>query len=637
MAAADGMHINHQYVEVVVNSKADNYESYIDEDGYHHVTITLEYLNEETKGRLNLLKTGEVLKGWDKEKQEFIFEDVKLDGVEFTLYADEDIVTQDGQSTDNARDTWFKDGDKVAVFTTGKGVEFTSECGGITGYTMDEDGTIHVSLPLGKYKLKETKTPYGYVYPDTKEWSLEFKWQDGKDEYVLNSTDATDDKGLLHIKNDFAGTKLELIKQDAKTKESIEGAQFGLYSKHDIYNYAGEKIVDAGTKLATLTTGADGSVVSDKKLPLMSELYTKTVSAETASPMPTNDVAGLKLNSGDYYLQELSVSDSYYMDTTPINIHLEYQDAETKTITAKAVKENTQTTNVVSKVDVTGSKEVDGCKLEIADASGKKVISWTSGDKDSVKVYVTEKDGYQNFKYSFDEKGNLLVGGLFHDKEYTLTETRPADGYVTADAIIYQIKSVMTSSVAENPTDTVASGSAVTVKPVSGSAVSGETGFSYTSVVAVKQKDGTFVDHTDDKIIMVDEQTHIQLLKLDKETGQALGGAKFVVTDSKGNKVMKFVTKDDAYDITGKLVVGETYTFTEVSAPSGYQLAKPVQMTIKDTGKVQTVTVKDAPIPEVPDTPQTGGNMPVIPIAVGLLMAVGAAVMIWKKRAVVKK
>lgn len=163
------MHINHQYVEVVVNSKADNYESYIDEDGYHHVTITLEYLNEETKGRLNLLKTGEVLKGWDKEKQEFIFEDVKLDGVEFTLYADGDIVTQDGQSTDNASDTWFKDGDKVAVLTTGKGVEFTSECGGITGYTMDEDGTIHVSLPLGKYKLKETKTPYGYVYPDTKE------------------------------------------------------------------------------------------------------------------------------------------------------------------------------------------------------------------------------------------------------------------------------------------------------------------------------------------------------------------------------------------------------------------------------------------------------------------------------------
>lgn len=60
-------------------------------------------------------------------------------------------------------------------------------------------------------------------------------------------------------------------------------------------------------------------------------------------------------------------------------------------------------------------------------------------------------------------------------------------------------------------------------------------------------------------------------------------------------------------------------------------------MTIKDTGKVQTVTVKDAPIPEVLDTPQTGGNMPVIPIAAGLFMAVGAAVMIWKRKTVVKR
>ena len=185
----------------------------------------------------------------------------------------------------------------------------------------------------------------------------------------------------------------------------------------------------------------------------------------------------------------------------------------------------------------------------------------------------------------------------------------------------------MASSVAENPTDTVASGSAV----------SGETGISYTSVVAVKQKDGTFVDHTDDRIIMVDEQTHIQLLKLDKETGQALGGAKFVVTDSKGNKVMKFVTIDDAYDITGKLGEGETYTFTEVSAPSGYQLAKPVQLTIKDTGKVQTVTVKDAPIPEVPDTPQTGGTLPVLPLAAGFLGVAAAALMVWRKRGLVKK
>ena len=96
--------------------------------------------------------------------------------------------------------------------------------------------------------------------------------------------------------------------------------------------------------------------------------------------------------------------------------------------------------------------------------------------------------------------------------------------------------------------------------------------------------------------------------------------------DSKGNEVMEFVTKDDAYDITGKLVVGETYTFKETSAPSGYRLAKPVKVTIKDTGDVQKVTVKDKPIPDVPETPQTGGMMPIIPMTAGVLFAASGAV-----------
>ena len=224
-----------------------------------------------------------------------------------------------------------------------------------------------------------------------------------------------------------------------------------------------------------------------------------------------------------------------------------------------------------------------------------------------MKVSVTPEDGYRNLKYSFDKNGNLHVGGLFHDKEYTLTETKPADGYVTAEAITYMLK----QKVAEDG--------------------------KVTSVVNIKQKDGTCLEQEDDKTVMKDGQTHIQLLKLDKKTGQALGGANFVVMDSQGNEVIKFVTKDDVYDITGKLVVGETYTFKETSAPSGYRLAKPVKVTIKDTGDVQKVTVKDEPIPDVPETPQTGGMIPIIPMAAGLTMVFGVAMMIWKKRLWMKK
>ena len=560
--SANGLHIVKKFIEVVINSKADNYESYVDEDGYTHAIITVTYTNEETYGKLAISKNGQMLMGWNSEKREFIYEDRSLKGAEFEIYADGDIVTQDNQG-----DTWFKDGEKVATITTGEKAEFT--------------------------------------------------WENGQDEFVLNSTEGTDKSGSLNLRNELARPQISLIKEDADTKETVSGAAFSLCTAQDIYNVDGEKIVEAGTELTTLTTGEDGTAICDMMLPFQDENYVVSgsavsgpaVSVEGAAVETGNSENSISqaLNSGMYYLKEISVSDSYYLDEEPITVQLCYKDAVTPVIYVNCRKENKQTTNEIDKLSVADSSEIAGCNLVITDAEGNEIISWTSGDKDSVKVSVTEKDGYCNLKYSFDEKGNLHVGGLLHDKDYTLTETRPADGYVTADAIVYQIRQ----------------------KKAEDGSVS--------SVVSIKQEDGTYVDQADDKTVMVDEQTHIQLLKLDKKSGQALGGAKFVVTDSDGKEVMKFVTKDEAYDITSKLVVGESYTFTEVSAPSGYQLAEPVKITIKDTSKVQTVTVKDAPIPDVPDTPQTGGTLPVLPLAAGFLGVAAAALMVWRKRGLVKK
>ena len=611
--SANGLHITEKFIEVVINSKADNYESYVDEDGNTHAVITVTYTNEETYGKLSVSKTGQMLMGWDSEKREFIYEDRSLKGAEFEIYADGDIVTQDNQG-----DTWFKDGEKVATIFTGEKAEFTSECMGICNYSVDENDVVHITLPLGKYKVKEVKTLYGYVFPKDNEWHLEFTWENGQDEFVLNSTEDTDKSGSLNLRNELARPQISLIKEDADTKETVSGAAFSLCTAQDIYNVDGEKIVEAGTELTTLTTGEDGTAICDMMLPLQDENYVVSGNAVSGSAVSVESAAvetgnseenpiSKALNSGMYYLKEIFVSDSYYLDEEPIPVQLCYKDAVTPVIYVNCRKENKQTTNEIDKLSVADSSEIAGCNLVITDAEGKEIISWTSGDKDSVKVSVTEKDGYCNLKYSFDEKGNLHVGGLLHDKDYTLTETRPADGYVTADAIVYQIK----QKTAEDG--------------------------SLSSVVSIKQEDGTYADQEDDKTVMVDEQTHIQLLKLDKKSGQALGGAKFVVTDSKGKEVMKFVTKDEGYDITGKLVVGETYTFTETSAPSGYQLAEPVKITIKDTSKVQTVTVKDVPIPDVPDTPQTGGTLPVIPLAAGFFGVAAAALMVWKKRGVVKK
>lgn len=67
-------------------------------------------------------------------------------------------------------------------------------------------------------------------------------------------------------------------------------------------------------------------------------------------------------------------------------MHLEYKNQETKVSAADVRAENTQTNTVISKTSVTNSEELPGCGLQITDATGSAIVSWISGDKDSIKL-----------------------------------------------------------------------------------------------------------------------------------------------------------------------------------------------------------------------------------------------------------
>jgi hypothetical protein len=369
--SATGLHITETYIEVQINSEAGNYESFTDEDGYTHAVVTVTYTNTETYGKLKIYKTGEMLTGFEDGK--FIYENRFLKGAEFEIIAAEDIVTQDNQGTH-----WYDKGEVVATITTGEGAEFEKHCKNITGYEVDEDGTVTVNLPLGKYHIKEKSTLYGYVLPD-KGWDVEFNWKNKDEEYVINATDSTDENGVLRVENERAKARVSIFKTDSATKRAVEGAEFGIFTRHDIYNVDGEKIVDAGTMLGMVKTDADGRAIADIDFPLMDEDYvadtdssvetdkTETTGtpdtditlmttlqpeltvptlSELVNPLkigisPVSDTEddleeaedtesseepdeteesetpdteeewSMKLNSGDYFLKELSVSGSY--------------------------------------------------------------------------------------------------------------------------------------------------------------------------------------------------------------------------------------------------------------------------------------------------------------------------------------
>lgn len=680
--AATGYHIATPYIEAEINSKADNYKTETDKDGNTYSTVELEYVNQEAYGKLSLKKTGEQLTDFKDGK--FIYEEKPLNGVIFEIHADEDIETQDGQGTH-----WFEKDSLVGTITTGKGAAFTSECGGITGYETDKDGVVTVKLPLGKYRITEKKTPYGYILPE-KDWKVEFNWENKDTEAVLDSTGATDKNGTLNIKNQRAGTQIRLVKTDAQTKTGLEGAVFGIYTQNAVYNADGEKIAESGTLVGTATTDKEGNAVCSTDLPLMSEGYGQS-GEEATSGAAVAEPEESTLNSGDYYLKEEAVSGSYYLDNkTEYPVHLEYKDQETKVVEAQVTAENTQTEAVISKTSLTNSEEIAGCSLQITDGEGNEILNWISGDKDSIQWNrELESMGYRNVSAVLDAKGAVQISGLLHDNTtYTLTETRPADGYTTADSISFRLvqgENGQTLATILDGEDTVPQKDNiirmvddVTKAEISKTDIAGSKEIPGCKLTITEKDSGKTVEtwvsgkepHRIDQkltagktyvltetrpadgyttaesiefmvrdtgevqgIHMKDDTTKIRLIKTDNATGQGLSGAKFEVYDSRDKKVLSFISKEEGYDITGKLAAGETYTFKEVEAPEGYRLAKPVKYTVKDTGKVQKVTVKDDRIPK-PSVPQTGGTTPTVflGMAVAAFAAASAGVAVRRRK-----
>ena len=190
-------------------------------------------------------------------------------------------------------------------------------------------------------------------------------------------------------------------------------------------------------------------------------------------------------------------------------------------------------------------------------------------------MQVTEKDtGVVMDEWVSSEESHIIEGKYAVGKTYILTEKQSRDGYATAESVEFTVAD-----------------------------------------------DGKI-----QKVSMTDDTIKVQFNKTASDTKKQLSGAKYKVYDSKGKMVYEFTTGKNAELIEGILKAGETYTFKEAQAPEHYKVAKDKKIKIKDTGKLQKLTVVDERIPEVPDTPQTGikGKTAGMMISlISLLMALG--------------
>ena len=688
----EGYRVNRQPVMIEISS--NSYKTMVDKLGKEYLYAECEYYNDVTYGKFTINKTGPELCKKDDEGDSadknadgkanaglenkngsdgettgndnnmsndiaantFDYKDTLLNGVVFELTAKDDIMSQDNQGT-----VLFKKDSVVAKITTGEKAEFTNDCNGICGYVLNDDGTMTLNVPLGEYILKEVKTKYGYVFSEQSSWDLSFKWNNKDDEYVLDISENSKD-GKIDIHNDMVKTYITLEKQDSKTNEPVGNAKFGFYSRDNIYDKNGNVIVAAGEKIATVTTDKEGKAKIPFDVPVMDEGYGK---------MEGN------LNSGDYYFLEESVGKSYYINREKHQVHLEYKDQETAVVSAKIVVKEEQTETVISKRMIASSVEIKDCHLKISDENGNEIVSWITGDISSVKLNEKiDEMGYDNIRVEKGDGYAVKIYGLLHDREYTLTETKPADGFATANDITFKLDEsddenaktkvlvkngdsfnenidnqvIMyddTTKIEFSKTD-ITNGKElpgchmqVTDKDtgkvmdewvsskqshvIEGKYATGKTYVLTETKARYGYATATSIEFTvaDDgkvqKVNMVDDTIKVEFNKIASDTKKQLGGAKYKVYDSKGKKVYEFITGKKAEFIEGIFKAGETYTFKEVDAPEHYKVAKDKKIRIKDTGKVQKLTVTDERIPVVPDTPQTGINGRTAGMAVSLI------------------
>ena len=243
--------------------------------------LVVRYADEPAMGLINIVKT-------DKETGE------ALKGAEFTITAAEDIVTPDGT-------TRAVKGEVVDTITT------------------DKDGIAQSKrLFLGKYTVKETKQPTGYVRPD-QEWDVELVYKDQETEIVTET---------LNIEN--TPTTLIIDKKVTGSDERLSGVKIAVWNK------AMEDDVDPGIMQKEIyTTGKDGTITMKRLAP---------------GTYRIQEVQGIPGYAVDDTIHEITIAEDGTIeggDTGTVVI----ENAETEIVETNAISVDTNSQQAIAKAD----------------------------------------------------------------------------------------------------------------------------------------------------------------------------------------------------------------------------------------------------------------------------------------------
>lgn len=454
----------------------------------------------------------------------------------------------------------------------------------------DENGLVEFfKLPIGDYRIKETKVPEGYQL-DTTVYTA--KLTGGTFEGLRKDGTLVAGNSVI---NDVYRTDLQFtkVKEDA-TDETLPGSTYGLYRKNTISRSKEELLV------ATAVTDQNGV------------LTFRGVLMDTA-----------------YVVRELAPPDGSYLSKHPIEITFaadkdgkvtvrDFNDgAGTATmdpITGEIVWLEPTVVVGIEKKMPDGSL-LAGAELEIQDQEGNVVASWIS-----------------------DTTKHNIAGVLVAGESYTLVEKKAPAGYYAADPVAFTIDDkpaasgenrIISLSMVDEPTqysflkvdgnNNPLSGAELEIRDKDGKIVeawiSGAEAHSITgkliaganyTLVETKAPKGYYIadpipftvaedfSELEEPVVsisMKDEAIQYSFLKTDADKNP-LPGAALQIRDKDGVVVTEWTSGTEAHEVVGLLTAGERYTFEEQTPPEGYQLAEPITFTV--AAKFSEVTSQSA-------------------------------------------
>ena len=296
------------------------------------------------------------------------------------------------------------------------GAEFSLESVSFDGYSeklVVKDGKIKVdNLPVGIYKLTETKVPDGHAITQTV-YEIEIKKDEIADKVVVNKLRPT---GSLIINKSLENENEEmpLSEENSNTVNvadyDLTKVQFKITASQDVYDSVSlEKLYSKGD---VITVGSGkGSNEDTVKLISGNELGNGIYTCDTNGKLA---LSGLPM--GTYNVEEIACPDGFVLDKEIKTVQFVQEDFVTLNYTKKINIENKITKTLLSKADI-GGTQINGAHVQILNKEKEVVYEFVTGDK------PLQIDGLKDGKYYFHEDLSPLGFALSNDIEFTVKDS----------------------------------------------------------------------------------------------------------------------------------------------------------------------------------------------------------------------